>query len=411
MPSAELIRKRKELEAKQDKLGQIFKEAGDELDMTKVKCIEGDDAAKVAEIRKMNAELTDLRKSVDDLVEVENAKKALKTLNDESKQAQGIPQPTQKGAEEEIDIGKMFTDSDAYKGYMKDKTKGTSTLNIPMKTAFTTSAGWAPQSIRTGIVIPYATRPIRIVDIVPGAKTNMAAVLFMEETTFTNAAAEVTEANSMASEEAALALTERSVTVRKVPVWIPVTTEQLEDVEGIQSYLQNRLGFMIRQRLDLQMLTGDGVAPNMTGILNKSGIQTFSRAGGDVFDVIYTAIKNVRTIAFADPNAIVMHPNDFQQVRLMRTDSGLYILGNPNDPGVTRIWGLPVVESTAETENSVVVGDFANFCALYEKKGIDIQISDSHDTYFIYGKLAIRAEVRVAFVMYRPAAFCVITNF
>jgi len=106
-----------------------------------------------------------------------------------------------------------------------------------------------------------------------------------------------------------------------------------------------------------------------------------------------------------------MHPNDWQVIRLMRTDDGLYILGNPSEPGPVRIWGLPVVESTAETENSVCVGDFANFCQLFEKKGIEIAISDSHDTYFVYNKLVIRAEIRVAFPVYRPAAFCVITSF
>jgi HK97 family phage major capsid protein len=73
-------------------------------------------------------------------------------------------------------------------------------------------------------------------------------------------------------------LTERSETVRSIGSSIPVTDEQLEDVEGIQSYLDQRLGSAVRQRLDNQILNGDGNAPNLTGILNKAGIQTQAKA-------------------------------------------------------------------------------------------------------------------------------------
>ena len=59
----------------------------------------------------------------------------------------------------------------------------------------------------------------------------------------------------------------------------------------------------------------------------------------------------------------------------------------------------------------MLVDDFANYCQLYTKKGVEVQISDSHDTYFIYNKLAVRAEIRVAFPIYRPAAFCTVTGF
>jgi len=409
MPSAKLIEKRKEFEAKQDAMHAILKEAGPELDMNKVTSIRGDSKAKVEEIQKKNKELEDLGKEIDGLVALEKTahldeerQKAI-SQKGEAFQFPASPQTETK------DFGKMFTDSAAFKTWTDTKQKGhVAELNIDLKTLFQTTAGWAPETIRTGKVVDIATRPIRIIDLIPPGRTNQTAIVYMEETTFTNAAAEVAEGS--VKPEAALALTERSSTVRKIAVWIPVTSEQLEDVEGIQSYLNGRLTFMLKQRLDLQLLAGNGVAPNLMGLLNTVGIQTFALAG-DRFDAIYTAIKNVRVTGQADPNQIVMHPNDWQDIRLARTDDGLYILGNPSEPGPVRIWGLPVTESTAETENSVLVGDFLNFCQLFEKKGIEIAITDSHDTYFIYNKLAVRAEIRVAFPVYRPAAFCVITAF
>ena len=410
MSLAILVDKRKEFEAKQDKLHTVFKEAGSDIDFSKVTVLEGDDKAKVEAVQKMNRELDALGKEIAGLVELENISKA-DTARETALEALGGVQipvlPSQLKAEPKS-FGEMFTESKAFTDYHGGNVGPVAELDIPLKAVFSTTAGWAPETIRTGLMVPFATRNIKVVDIIPSGVTNQAAIVYMEETTFTNTAAEVDEAG--AKPEAALALTERSVTVRKIAVWIPVTSEQLEDVVGIQSYLNNRLTFMLRQRLDQALLTGTGVAPILMGLLNVVGHQTFVLAG-DQYDAIYQAIKQVRVTGLADADNVVMHPNDWQQLRLARTDTGLYILGNPSEPGPERIWGLPVLQTVCETENTVLVGDFANYCQLYTKKGIEVQISDSHDTYFIYNKLAVRAEIRVAFPIYRPAAFCTVTGF
>ena len=409
MPLAKLVETRKEFEAKQDKLHTVFKEAGKEMDFSKVTVLEGDDKAKVEEVRKMNLELDALGKEIEGLVEMENIGKADAARESALEAMGGVNIPQLPGKDEKPkSFGEMFTESKAFKDYHGGNAGPVASLDIPLKTVFSTSAGWAPETIRTGLMVPFATRNIKVVDIIPSGVTDQVAIVYMEETTFTNVAVEVDEAG--AKPEATLALTERSSPVQKIAVWIPVTSEQLEDVTGIQSYLNNRLTLMLRQRLDLQLLVGNGAAPNLMGLLNVVGHQTFVLAG-DQYDAIYQAIKQVRVTGEAEADNIVMHPNDWQQLRLARTDTGLYILGNPSEPGPERIWGLPVLQSTCETENSVLVGDFAGYCQLMEKKGIEVQISDSHDVFFVYNKLAVRAEIRVAFPIYRPAAFCVVTGF
>ena len=122
------------------------------------------------------------------------------------------------------------------------------------------------------------------------------------------------------------------------------------------------------------------------------------------------AIVAVRVTGRALPSAYVTHPTDWQDVRLLRTADGVYIWGNPSEAGPERIWGLQVVQSDAITLNTGLVGDFANFSELSFRRGVDVQISNSHDVFFVNGKQAIRADVRAAFVVYRPAAFCTVTG-
>lgn len=409
MPSTKLVEKRKEFEAKQNKLIKAFEEAGDEMDLMKSTELTGEDSkARTEEVQRMNKELEDLGKEIDELVELEDAEREAKNRQRVIKGwSDDVPPPESNRENRPKTFGELFTESDAYK--MRKEREIESEIKFSMKTLFQTSAGWAPESIRTGKVVEYATRPIQIIDLVPPGSTDMVSIVYMEETTFTNNAAEVAEGNQFA--EAALALTERSSSVRKIAVFIPVTDEQLDDVSGIQSYLDNRLRFMLRQRLDYQIVNGDGIAPNLTGILNVTGIQSFARSQ-EHFDALAEAMRRVRVTGRAIPNVFVIHSTNWwsQNMRLRKTNTGEYVWGHPSQPGPDRIWGLPMVETEVLPVNTSLVGDFPNHCQLFEKQGIDVKISDSHSDYFIKGKQAIRATVRVALPVYRPAAFCAITN-
>ncbi|MEX0843404.1 MAG: hypothetical protein WD120_03565 [Gemmatimonadota bacterium] len=44
------------------------------------------------------------------------------------------------------------------------------------------------------------------------------------------------------------------------------------------------------------------------------------------------------------------------------------------------------------------------------RRGIEVQISNSHSDYFVKGKQAIRADMRVALVIYRASAFSEVTG-
>jgi HK97 family phage major capsid protein len=77
---------------------------------------------------------------------------------------------------------------------------------------------------------------------------------------------------------------------------------------------------------------------------------------------------------------------------------------------VERIWGLPVVQADSITENTGLVGDLLGYTELTTRRGVEVKVSDSHGTFFVEGKQAIRADFRVALVVYRPAALCTVTG-
>lgn len=399
------------LEAKQRELHVIFDEAGPELDFGKIKSISGDTRTKAARVRELNNEMTGLSKEVDDLKAVgasaEKARMSPASSHRESGSGSGDTGGGYSTGGQTKSFGEHFTASVAYKG-RQGQQGPLSTLDVELKTLMTTTTGFDPEETRTGRLVEFATRPIQVTDLIPSTTTTQGAVKYMEETTFTNTAAETAEGNQYP--EAALAYTEKTSIVRKIPVFLPVTDEQLEDEPQVRGLIDNRLRFMVRQRLDGQILNGNGVGVNLVGILATPNIQTQAKGGDPTPDAVYKAMVKVRVTGRAMPNATVFHPNDWQDIRLLRTADGIYIWGNPSDAGPERIWGLRVVQSDALPENTGLVGDFANHSELAVRRGVDVQVSNSHGTYFVEGKLAIRADMRVALVIYRPAAFSTVTG-
>jgi hypothetical protein len=442
----ELVEKRAEFTEKQDRLGKIWKDAGNDIDLSRVHAIGSEDVKsktsveKTEIIRKMNLELADLGKDIEVLALNEVAlrdfgirQKMLEAgalihpepgePNDETRRVKGGDDVQYKT------IGELVTEAKEYKAHQEAGRAGAQGVSVQLKdmypsdmlglkdsprakalvkTLFQTTAGWSPESIRLPRVIEDAVtaRP-RVVDLIPFGQTGQGTISYMEETTRTHSSAEKAEAAAYA--ESTFVLTERTNTVRKITDSVPVSDEQLDDVSMVQAYLDNRLRFGVRKRLSSQLLTGNGVAPNLEGILNVTGIQTQAKSSDSVPDAIYKAITLCRVTGDSEPNAIILHPNDFQAVRLLTTADGIYIWGSPSESVPARMWGLNVVETAEETENTGLVGDFANYSMVFERKGIDVQVGFVDDD-FAKGKKTLRADMRAAFVVFRPAAFCTVTG-
>lgn len=409
MPFPALDEAQGKLALKRKELGDIFAEAGPEMDLTKVKAVKGTTHEIAAHIRTLNDELTDLGKQYDDLNAVQKAADRAKQSPATSGREAGDGTAV-KGADPDRrttkSVGDMFVESKAFTG-RQGSVGPEATLDMHLKTLLTTTAGWAPETIRNDRLVEFATRPIQVVDLIPQTQTSQSAVPYMEETTFTNAAAEIAEAGTYP--ESALAFEEKSSTVRKIATFIPVTDEQLEDVPRMRGIIDNRLPFMIRQRLDSQILVGNGTAPNLRGILNVANIQTQAKAADPTPDAFYKAMVKVNVTGQSSANLLVINPTDWSAIRLLRTADGIYIWGNPSDAGPERMWGLTVAQAQALTAGTGLVGDTSQL-ELAVRSGIDVQVSNSHSTYFIEGKQAVRADIRAALVVYRPAAFCTVTG-
>lgn len=397
------------LDQKRSALKSVFDEAGPDFDMGRVKSISGDSTAKVAAIRTMNEEIDALKVEVDKLLIVGRAAAEAKSYEGAKETGTESDGPQTKGGGRQR-FGDQVLKSDAIKSYKPGMGIGPqSRIDVEVKTLFSTSNGWDPEDLRTGRLAEYPTRPApRIIDIFPQTTTTMSTVLYMEETVFVNNAAEVAEAG--AYPEMQLKVEEKSSEVRKIAAFLPITEETFADEARARAYVENRLPFMLRQRVDLQLLQGNGTSPNLRGLENVTNVQTQALGSDPLTDAIYKGMRKVRETGFAEPSHVLIQPSKWESVRLLRTADGIYIWGHPSQVGPATIWGVPVIETTAVTSTKAALGDFTNHAEVSTRRGIDMQISNSHGTYFTEGVLAVRVDIRLAAIFYRPLAFCVVTG-
>jgi|TARA_R100000353_G_C6505540_1_gene195295 HK97 family phage major capsid protein len=384
------------------------------------------DAQKLEEWTNRNERMSELVEDIKVAKKFQSEKEAMEKGVEESQKVESKGIHTE-APEAPKGLGDSLLESKAYNAFMNEGQKGiASELKFDPRYEFKTTlteTGYPPAVTRSDLIVPSAQRdPQNVLDLIDTITTDSYQYKYLEETTFTNNAAATAEGSALG--ESALAFTERTEDIKKIGGFLPVTEELLADVATVQGYIDSRLRTMVNLTLTDQIMAGSGSGANLTGILNKSGINTFdfSSFSGNLKRIgqIYEAITEIQKDSFLQPDAIIMHPSDWYQVvtevNAVTTSGSLNPLfvgaGQFGNGVVQSLWGLPVIADTTRPAGTAVVGVFGGGQAIHlvARQGMEVAMSDSHDANFTKDIMVMKAKVRVGLPIYRATAFCSITN-
>lgn len=407
--NTQLIEAGGKLDSKRQELATFFGQFDKKGD-AQAPAMSGDDVAK---FQALNAEVNDLAKSFEGLKKVWEAAEANREALEAGKGFNPTPAYTQAQPQKLIkSIGQLAFEAkigaNRERDFNFEEVSAKGFLGLESKTTMTTGAnGYTPEVLRDGNVVSYPSRPPQLIDYLRIDPTTQNAIKYMAQTVRTNNAAAANEGSALG--EAVITYAEQTDIISRIGVFIPVTEEQLEDVDGLETLVNMDLGLMVRQELDRQITVGNGSDPILLGIYNGGSVQTQAKGSDPTLDTILKAMEKVTTTARANPGVVVMHGTDHTNLALTRTADGLYILGNPNDSAFNRVWGLPIVRSEALTAGTALVLDPFYF-RVKLRKGVTLAVSNSHGSNFTSNILVLRAHVRAGIERLREAAACTVTG-
>lgn len=268
-------------------------------------------------------------------------------------------------------------------------------------------------------IVDMLQRPRTFLDLLTRVRTSSDTIDWVKQTGFTNSAATVAEATSTTGisgtkPESALDWVRTSLPVQTVATWIPVTTRALADAPMMEDIINGQIRVMLELALEAQVLTGGGTGSDLTGIINQ-GILTQALGSDNTMDAILKASVKIQISGQMAPTDIVMYPTNFQFVRLLRENAstatlGQYLMGPPSQVGPMTLWGLPITLSQGLAAGTTIVGAFNPAThALFDREQTTVR-TGYIDQMFVRNMVAILGELRAAFIVTRPLAFCSITG-
>jgi len=335
-------------------------------------------------------------------------------------------------------IGEAFVNSPQFSGWMKsiggrlsDEARGVNSPPVEFKGLIDgvmrrkelitgesdTSAGAFVRPDYTGIYEAIGRYPLSVLDLVRRQPTSSDLVHWVRETRQVQEAEPTPEANvttfkgatgeiSGVKPEGTMRFEPVTEPVSSIPVWIPVSTRALADAPMIRALIDDSLRGDVHEELENQILNGDGIGENFTGILNTAGIlaQAFDT---DMLITCRRAITSVQWTGRARPNGWVFNPFDWENIELLRDDGGRFYWGGPLTMGRSVLWQVPVSTSVLVPQGTALLGDWRK-AVVFDRQAATIAVSDSHADFFIRNLVAIRCELRAALGVIRPQGFCVV---
>lgn len=264
------------------------------------------------------------------------------------------------------------------------------------------TSGQIPQALRISGLNEIPSRTVRLLDIVSGGAISSNLVEWVYQANQEGTAGQTVEGAT--KNQIDFDLIVGSQKVEKTTAFITVTDEMIDDVDFMQTAIQNELTKELLKAVEAQVYGGSGVSPQMNGIKTVATAFAGGTFAGIVdnaneVDVLTVAMDQIMLANQDAPNYIFMNPSDVTALKMVKVSSTdkRYVERLAMVAGDLSLDGTPIIPTTLVTAGEYLIGDFTKSFVL-NKQAIAIEIGYNADN-FVKNYKTIRAEWRgVTFV-------------
>lgn len=246
--------------------------------------------------------------------------------------------------------------------------------------------------------------PTSLIEVLPTIE-RPAVYRYMRQTARDNNAAPVAPGALKPTSTYGLTAVERRLHVI-AHVSEPIDKYVLQDGPSLATFVQQEMVAGLHQAVETQIVSGDGLGENLTGLANTSGIQTQAYSTSPVLTA-RAAVTKVEVLGFA-PAWYVLNPLDWERVETATLGGGQYVLnaegsrsGVPVDSAARRLWGVGVTVSTAVPSGTGYL--LSNGAVQLVTNGsIETEMSSNVGDSFARNQVVLRVEGRFDLAVTRP---------
>lgn len=254
-------------------------------------------------------------------------------------------------------------------------------------------------------IIPGDFKPLTIRQLFRSIPVASNMVNSLREASWTNDAAETSQ--GAAKPESDITFEQYNVPVTTVAHWIKVSNQLIADAPAIMAYIDSRLRDGLAQRVDAQLLNGNGTSPNLSGLTDSGNFTAYTASSGDL---LVDAINRAKYTLWANghtPDVVIVNPADWGTMERTREyvsgAAGSYLYGMPGVAAGVNPFGVRVVLSSNMTAGKFLIGALNTAAVLYNRTGAVVEMGYINDD-FTKNLVTIRAEERLGLGVERPSA-------
>ena len=187
-----------------------------------------------------------------------------------------------------------------------------------------------------------------------------------------------------------------TLALSKLAAWLKETDEILTDAPFLATEVQNTLMHQLGKVEDNYVINAIGSTVGIGAATYDGTTKTFA-------DGILDAILKVKNDSAYDASVVMLNPADVYTLLTSKDDNkqyygGGYFVGAYGNGAVgipSSIWGVPIFASSAVSQGSALVAA-REAVKTWRKGGMDVSIADENEDDFLYNRVTLRAEVRLA---------------
>jgi hypothetical protein len=179
----------------------------------------------------------------------------------------------------------------------------------------------------------------------------------------------------------------------------------LLDSPSLASFISGQLLWGIREKLQAEVLDGDGTSGHLLGLANTPGVQ-HQAPGLDPIVTLRASVTKLEALGFS-ASAFLLNDEDWAEIESARTTSGSFDLGPAVDRAARKVWGVQVITTPAIARGTAFALDTSSV-GIDADAGVRVDWDASSGERFERNLLRARVEGRFGLSVYRPAGVVVI---